>query len=88
MMDSAQLEQALALVEQQGLSEQTIRLLREQFPGCHFTWCMDDDVHFAHCYRETPSYNVYLVDSRHHCSTLTNELALASGVVLAERLED
>ncbi|MCY0965606.1 DUF6129 family protein [Parathalassolituus penaei] len=84
MIDANTLEQALALVDQQGLSEQTISQLRQQFPGCHFTWCMEDDIHFPHSYRDTEQYRVYLVDSRNHCSILTNEPALASGVVLAE----
>jgi hypothetical protein len=79
-----QLQSILDFVEQQGLSEQTITQLRQTYPGCHFTYCMDDDVNFPRVYAERPHFNVYLVDSREHCSTLTTDAEVASGVVLAE----
>jgi hypothetical protein len=88
MIELEKLDQVFALVDEQGLSEQTIALLRQQFAGCHFTWCMDDDVIYPKAYAERPGYKVYLVDSRDHCSTLTYEPTVASGVVLAEVIGD
>ena len=45
---------------------------------------MDDDVIYSKAYAETEGYNVYLVDSRAHCSTLTADADVASGIVFAE----
>jgi len=84
MINRHALQTILDIVEQKGLSEQTLVELRTQFPDCHFTYCMDDDVHFSKAYAETPNYNVYLVDSRAHCSTLTSDADVASGIVFAE----
>ncbi|MAR89776.1 MAG: DUF6129 family protein [Pseudomonadota bacterium] len=84
MINRQSLQAILDHVELKGLSEQTIGELRQQFSGCHFTYCMDDDVLFSKAYRETENYNVYLVDSRAHCSTLTDDAELASGIVFAE----
>lgn len=88
MINRHQLQAVLDFVEQQGLSEQTIRELRDSYPGCHFTYCMDDDINSGRPYEERPGFNVYLVDSREHCSTLTTDAEVASGVVLAEVIED
>jgi hypothetical protein len=85
-LNRAQIDAIVALVEQQGLSETTVQKLRDQYAGCHFTYCMDDDVHFPKAFIERAHFNVYLVDSRQHCSTLTTDFETASGVVLAEIL--
>ncbi len=76
-----------ALVEQNGLSEATIGLLRQQFPGKHFTYCFDDDTGAAKPVVERPHFNLYLINSSDHCSVLTNDAGAASGVVLAEILD-
>lgn len=84
MINRHSLQAILDFVEQNGLTEQTLVELRTQFPGNHFTYCMDDDVVYSKAYFEHPQYNVYLVDSRAHCSTLTDDAEVASGVVFAE----
>jgi len=76
------------LVDQQGLSEQLIGNLRDQYPGKHFTWCSEDDINVGKPYLERPGYLVYLVDSSDHCSRLTNDEDIATGVVFAELYED
>jgi hypothetical protein len=38
-------------------------------------------------YMEKDSFNIYLVDSRDHCASLTTDDANASGLVIAEVLE-
>ncbi|HAG94402.1 MAG: hypothetical protein CMK83_26355 [Pseudomonadales bacterium] len=84
MINRHSLQAILDYVDQKGLSEQTLTELRGQFPDCHFTYCMDDDVIYSKAYAETEGYNVYLVDSRAHCSTLTADADVASGIVFAE----
>jgi hypothetical protein len=36
-------------------------------------------------FRSLPDYNLYLLDGREHCVQLTNDPALATGVVVAHR---
>ncbi|MFK4752966.1 MULTISPECIES: hypothetical protein [Oceanospirillaceae] len=88
MSNRHQLQVIFDYVEQQGLSEQTLLELREQYKGMHFTWCFDDDINFPYPYLERPGFNVFLVDSRDHCSTLTRDVEVASGVVFAEIIDD
>lgn len=76
------------VVELHGLSEQSLMQLRESYAGRHFTWCMDDDIHVGKPYLERDGFNVYLVDSREHCSKLTNDETIASGVVFGECFDD
>jgi len=84
MINRHSLQSILDYVDQKGLSEQTLTELRDQFQDCHFTYCMEDDVIYSKAYAETEDYNVYLVDSRAHCSTLTADADVASGIVFAE----
>ncbi|MFD1692587.1 hypothetical protein ACFSHR_16845 [Azotobacter chroococcum] len=50
---------------------------------------MDDDIVVnAKPVAERPGFNVYLVNSSDHCSVLSNDLGSASGIVLAEIIED
>lgn len=88
MINRHSLKAILEFVDQKGLSEQTLVELRTEFPDCHFTYCMDDDVIFSKAYAETKEYNVYLVDSRAHCSTLTDDADVASGIVFGEVIPD
>lgn len=87
MINTQQIQAIVDFVEQNGLSEAIISELRTSFPGCHFTYCMDDDITYPRPYLERQSFNVYLVDSRDHCSKLTDDKSIASGVVLAEVIE-
>lgn len=69
------------------ISEELVGELRSNFPQVHFTYCMDDDVMAAQPVYEAPAFNLYLIDSRHHCLSFTRDPEIATGVVLAE-LED
>ena len=67
-----------------GVSGQTLAALRAQFPGIHFSLCGDDDVVEARPFLSGPELNIYLVDGREHCLTLTEDLNVATGLLLAE----
>lgn len=86
-LNKAQIDEVVAFVDANGLSDETVQLLRQRFNGCHFTYCMDDDVFFSKAYVERAGFNIYLVDSRQHCSELTTDSECASGIVLAEVVE-
>jgi len=73
----------------QEIGETLIAALRKQYPEYHFTWCFDDDIGAtAKPWTERPQFNLYLVNSSEHCSTLSNDPESASGVVLAEVIAD
>lgn len=78
------LQQVADRVERAGVSEAVLTELRQGFPGVHFSYCMDDDVGRAKPVLERPEFNLYLVDSREHCLKLTNDAAVATGVLVAE----
>ena len=88
MLNEAMIDDIARFVDQQGATDETIAALRGQFEGCHFSLCFEDDINTnARPFREFSAFNLYLVDSRDHCSVLTNDEANASGVVIAEVLE-
>jgi len=76
------------LIEQRGLGEALLTQLRSVYPGKHFTYCMDDDVHSGKPVLERKGFRIYLVNSHDHCSQITNVLENASGFVLAEVIEE
>ena len=88
MIEKAELQEVADYVTQHGLSESVISDLRSKYAGRHFTWCMEDDIHSGKPVLETNAFALYLVNSKDHCSVLTNDRENASGYVLAEIVED
>jgi len=75
-------------VIQRGLDYDTVAALRQSYPKIHFTYCMDDDITSGKPVFESQHFNIYLVDGREHCLCLTNDFDVATGLVLAEVIED
>jgi hypothetical protein len=88
MITVEQLQAIIQNVEQHGLDHSTPVRLRELYPGMHFTYCLDDDINHARPVEERTCFNVYLVETGHHCLGLTTDLVAASGVVLAELVDE
>ncbi|NHN79015.1 hypothetical protein HA520_17300 [Azotobacter chroococcum] len=89
MISQTLLDDVIRQAEQGALDESLLASLRAAHPGVHFTCCMDDDIAVnAKPVAERPGFNVYLVNSSDHCSVLSNDLGSASGIVLAEIIED
>jgi hypothetical protein len=84
MISQAQLDQVSGMLAAQPIGEAAVTALRERFPDIHFTYCMDDDVVAASPVHETESFNLYLIDSRNHCLCFTQEMDVATGIVVAE----
>jgi hypothetical protein len=85
MISQEQIEQIGELVTQASVLESgSVDSLRGRFPGIHFTYCMDDDVYSAQPVLEGERFNLYLVDSRKHCLSITQNSEIATGVVVAE----
>lgn len=71
------------------LDTDTLSALRSAHPGVHFTVCLDDDVvDPMRPFIEQPGLNIYLVDGSEHCLSLTNDTESASGLLLAEVIDE
>lgn len=88
MIETAHINAVIDLVEARGLSEQIVAELRQQFDAYHFTWCMDDDMDSATPAITQSCFNIYFIDTSNHCSRLTIDANQATGMVLAEVVED
>jgi hypothetical protein len=89
MISTEQVDVIVSRVEQAGLGEAVLAELRTEYPDVRFTYCMDDDIGaMAKPVVERTEFNLYFVDSREHCLCLTNDHAIATGVVLAEVIPD
>ena len=75
-------------VNRKGLDYDTVAALRQAYPNIHFTYCMDDDITSGKPVLQADAFNVYLIDGREHCLCLTNDFDVATGIVLAEIIED
>lgn len=88
MLTPALLDAVAAEVAAIGLSEANLMVLRAHHPELHFTYCMDDDVGFQTPFLSRPGFNLYLVDGREHCLKFTGDIVHATGLVVAEVLDD
>ncbi len=88
MINPEQLQTIADRISNQCLSESIISALRTEFSGIHFTYCMDDDISGQQPVLECPGFNLYLVDGREHCLCLTQNFTHATGVVVAEIIDD
>jgi len=87
LIEQATIDAIVAHVESGELDEQCITVLRSEFPGLHFTWCMDDDIGSEEAILEREGFNLYLVNGQQHCLSLTTDPSIANGVVIAEVIE-
>lgn len=62
--------------------------LKQRYPGIRFTFCTEDDITAGKPVHTDDGFEIYLVGSSDSCLTLTNDYALATGVVIAENLDD
>ena len=88
MITQQQLEQIARQAKVSPVSETAVDQLRSSFSDIHFTYCMDDDVVAATPVYEDQAFNLYLIDSRNHCLCFTQDMDVATGIVLAEIEED
>lgn len=88
MISPEQLQRVAAAIRSQNLNEALVASLRSEYPGIHFTYCMDDDIPNHEPMLEDASFNLYLVDGREHCLCLTRNYDHASGIVIAEIIPD
>ena len=87
MIADALIDDVADEVTERGVSEETVMALRAKWPDVHFTYCMDDDVVGGEPVRRVQAFNLYLVDAHEHCLTITDNREMATGLVIAEKLE-
>jgi hypothetical protein len=87
MIAQAKLDEIGKLLSQRAVDESAVIELRQQYPDIHFTYCMDDDVIAASPLHESDNFNLYLIDSSNHCLGFTQDLEVATGIIVAE-IED
>ncbi|MEI6746037.1 MAG: DUF6129 family protein [Methylococcaceae bacterium] len=88
MITSDQLQVIADTIAEQPLNDEIVTFLRAQFPDIHFTYCMDDDVSGVLPKFENSRFNLYLVDGREHCLSMTNNHEIATGVLVTEVIDD
>lgn len=88
MISSEQMQRVASTIRTQPLTETLVSTLRTEYPGVHFTYCMEDDIPNQEPVLEGEGFNLYLVDGREHCLCLTNNYEHATGIVIAEIIED
>lgn len=88
MISPEQLQRIASTIRAQALDEALVSNLRSEYPGIHFTYCMEDDIPNNEPMLEGDGFNMYLVDGREHCLCLTRNYEYATGVVIAEVLPE
>ncbi len=88
MINSEQLQRIASEIRTGVLSEALVSNLRSEYPGINFTYCMDDDIPNHEPMLESQGFNLYLVDGREHCLCLTRNYEHATGIVIAEVVDD
>ncbi len=67
-------------------SSHALPVFRTRFPGVSLTRCDVSDMNVdATPYKVNPDFELYLVDGRDHCWTMTQDPTCATGIVLAMR---
>jgi hypothetical protein len=84
MITKSQVNAIAATIETMGVDEATVSALRQHYQPVHFTYCMDDDLPNNTPIIEHKDFNLYLIDGREHCLSLTNDYDTATGIVVAE----
>jgi len=88
MIETQLVETIAQHVASRVVGDETVNSLRESYPGIHFTYCIDDDIVTGKPVIENEKFNLYLIDGREHCLCLTDDYETATGVVVAEVIED
>ncbi len=70
------------------VDDEVVNSLRQQYKDIHFTYCMEDDIPNNQPILEEKAFNLYLIDGREHCLCLTSNHEVATGIVVAEIIED
>ncbi|MDD2893244.1 MAG: DUF6129 family protein [Halothiobacillaceae bacterium] len=89
VLSSARLEEISHAVASIGMADDLLLRLRADYPELRFSQCSEDDIPARlQPVLASEGFDLYLMDTREHCITLSNDLDTASGVVIAWRNDD
>lgn len=72
-----------------GMADDLLLRLRADYAELRFSQCSEDDIPARlQPLLAAEGFDLYLMDTREHCITLTNDLNAASGVVIAWRSDE
>jgi hypothetical protein len=88
MITTAQVAEIAGKINSHGVGDAVVSQLRQDYKPLHFTYCMDDDIGHYQPVASEADFNLYLIDGREHCLCLTQNYAVATGIVVAEIVAD
>ncbi len=80
----------LAQVGEAALLDGSAAALRQRFPELHFSECSEDDVSPRYKIAfSIPGYELYYITgATGHCLELTNDAEIATGILIAAKVDD
>jgi hypothetical protein len=84
---ASEVDQIEALLSGEHAAPELLAAFRSRFPGRSLTRCDASDLSEESPFRRLARADMYLVDGRTHCWQITNDPAIATGIVLAARTE-
>ena len=85
MISQETIDEVVRTLREESLDSGLQGRLRSRFEDIHFTLCLEDELTPGpRAVAEEMRFNLYLVDGRGHCTTFTNYLENATGLVIAE----
>jgi len=73
-----------SLIQFHQLSNNPLPMLKDSFPEISFLRMSASDIDEAP-FRSISNYNLHLLDGREHCVQLTNDLSIATAVIVAQK---
>lgn len=84
MLTPELLSEIVAAVEALPADASPVATLRARFPEVRFSRCDASDVRGEPQFALAARYALYLIDTSSHCWSITNDPAVAGGIVLAQ----
>lgn len=83
-LSNEELERIAGVADEAPTSRDAVQALRRFFPGLAVTRVDAMDMRGENPVRRLAARDLYLVDARNHCWTVTVDPAMATGVVIAD----
>ena len=84
-LSAEQLAEIEALLEAPDANAKALGAIRERFPKLSITQCSASEVDAESPFRTYERFDLYLVDGSNHCWRLTENLDVATGLVVVAR---
>lgn len=88
MITETRIDAIQCMLQREGVNERAVSGLRRAYTDMHFTYCLEDDIGEMTPFTEADEYNLYLIDGHDHCLSFTRDQEKATGLVIAEKIDD